>query len=90
MTTSPIGTRTTGVTGYAATAWSCASTDSSPLGECSMSTSSQSSPEPAQISATSGLPEQTHMPASGRRCRREGVAERRCQTKRHVIVPRSR
>ena len=54
VTTSPIGTRTTGVTGYAATACSCASTDSSPFGECSMSMSIQSMPEPAQISATSG------------------------------------
>ena len=31
-----------------------------------MSMSTQSSPEPAQISATSGLPEQTQIPARGR------------------------
>ena len=66
VTTSPIGTRTTGVIGYAATACSCASTDSSPFGECSMSMRVQSMPDPAQISATSGEPEHTQIPARGR------------------------
>jgi len=36
------------------------------LGECSMSMSSQSSPDPAQISATRGDPEHTHMPERAR------------------------
>ena len=52
-----------------------------------MSMSSQSMPEPAQISATSGLPEHTQMPASGRMPRAERIAEGRVQTKRHVMTP---
>lgn len=66
VTESAVGTRTTGTTGYAATACSWARTDSSPFGACSMSISSQSTPPPAQISATSGLPLHTHIPARGR------------------------
>ena len=49
--------------------------------------STQSSPEPAQISATSGLPVHTQMPTSGRIGRGQRVAEGRAQTKRHVMVP---
>ncbi|GAA4661082.1 hypothetical protein GCM10025779_29930 [Arthrobacter cryoconiti] len=43
-----------------------ASTDSKPFGLCSASINSQSSPDPAQISATKGLPEHTHIPVNGR------------------------
>ena len=52
-----------------------------------MSIRSQSNPLPAQISATTGEPEQTHIPARGRVASASRSPERRIQTKRHVIVP---
>ena len=63
--------------------------DSSPLGLCSASIRSQSRPDPAQISATSGLPEHTHIPARGRSARGQGVAEGGVgfYSKRHVMLP---
>ena len=87
VTTSPIGTRTTGRDRIRGDRLQLASTDSSPLGECSMSMSIQSMPAPAQISATSGLPEQTQMPARGRDAVAERVAEGGSQMKRQSITP---
>ena len=65
-TGSPTGGLTTGVTGYGATACSCARIERRSFGACSLSMSSQSTPDPAQISATTGLPDTTHMPVTGR------------------------
>src|SRR5690606_25146595 len=64
-TASPIGGRTTTWTSYASHACSCGRSVRRSLGACSQSINSQSMPLPAQISATSGLPEATHIPIWG-------------------------
>ena len=52
-----------------------------------MSMSTQSMPAPAQISATSGLPEHTQMPARGRDAAASASRKVGAQMKRHSITP---
>ena len=57
------GTRTTGVAGYPFIAWSRLVVICRSMGECSASMSTHCIPEAAAISAATGEPEQTHIPA---------------------------
>src|SRR2546430_17740304 len=59
------GTRTTGCVEYGAAACSCESTIGSSLGECSVSSSSQSKPDPATTSTAKWLDRLHHKPICG-------------------------